>query len=278
MSEFINPITHDRPAYCEVGVFEEGKGLILSAHRKFAESLKSLTAVPTRPLFQDFENNLQICPIKPYESDTVAWGFGNVFTPHSTDESWVRWHCEFPESANNLSSDDDWRRRNEFAASMRVLTLLASTFQEHTDSTRNQLADFSIGVPNYSADFFDQAPLSAIFYPTFAKWIRTQEHLKRSPDTEAQMRTTYQRMSRWPVKSSDRFEVSYHGPHYVLFTVPGDRCELNPTRYGALIEKNGEQKVNGYELSGHNVDTLMQQMTFMTAIAALHDKARADGF
>ncbi|HEY4509030.1 MAG TPA: hypothetical protein VJC13_01960 [Candidatus Paceibacterota bacterium] len=48
---------------------------------------------------------------------------------------------------------------------------------------------------------------------------------------------------------------------------PGDACGLNP---GHMSIQEG----NGYKFSCHNVDQMIQQMTLLGALAALHDLAR----
>ncbi len=274
--EYINPIYHDQPAYFEVGVLEEGKGLILSAHRKFAESLKPVTADPHRPLFTGFEQNLQVRPMVSYVSEQRGWGFGEVFTPLSEENDWVKWQCLFPEGRELFSTDSDWRARNELAASFRILTLMASTFQEKSDSNRNQLVQLDMTVT--TDEYFNKAPISATLTPAFVRWLATQRPRISAPEVEKPMRTAYDRMSGWPTDESARFQCTYRAPHFVNLIIPGQDAGLDPKDYGANVDRNGAVLHEGYTLLDHNVDTIVQQMSLLTGIAAMHDLARRDGF
>ena len=71
---------------------------------------------------------------------------------------------------------------------------------------------------------------------------------------------------------SERYGARIGHPKWIYLDVPGDACDLSP-------DNNSHNDMDqGYTLVPHNVDSGLQQLTFIVGLAKMHDLIRADGF
>jgi hypothetical protein len=65
-----------------------------------------------------------------------------------------------------------------------------------------------------------------------------------------------------------QFRVHTRAPKKIFFNIPGDACDLSPE---CFVDQHHE---GGYWLVPHNVDSSIQQLTFLMGLAKLHDLVR----
>jgi hypothetical protein len=74
----------------------------------------------------------------------------------------------------------------------------------------------------------------------------------------------------WPSDTRyGRFGALFRKPKWLNLDVPGDACGLDPGGY------HDESLGHGYTLHPHNVDSSLQQLTFLAGLEKLHDLVRA---
>ncbi|MBC7766514.1 hypothetical protein H7Y21_00775 [Arenimonas sp.] len=112
--------------------------------------------------------------------------------------------------------------------------------------------------------------MSVILTPQVLTWINKQPeaHVKEIQDA---MRTAHSFM--WDGASrSDRYGARIGSPKWIHLDVPGDACDLSS-------DNNRHNEMDqGYTLVPHNVDSGLQQLTFIAGLAKMRDLIRADGF
>jgi len=90
------------------------------------------------------------------------------------------------------------------------------------------------------------------------------------PEMEATMIEVWESMelsvSEFHRRSFNAYTQEYDG--WLNVGCPGDGCGLHPLRF------RGSRNGNGYDFGSHNVDTPMQQLALLAALAALHDSVR----
>jgi hypothetical protein len=110
--------------------------------------------------------------------------------------------------------------------------------------------------------------LSATLMPPVMPWLaKHDDNTQIQPVVDA-MKKAYLHM--WPEKSTwGRFGALFRKPKRLDLKVPGDACDLG-TEWS-----NHEGLDEGYTLEPHNVDSSLQQLTFIAGLAKLHDLVRA---
>lgn len=201
-----------------------------------------------------------------------SWGFGDIFTAiESTDPSWVVWEFKLPDIRTEFNYPDLPKTHICIRATLAMFCMVGRYLNTDsiTDLSKNQLIIIDhINLPQH--DRFNSGSLNAILTPAVLPWIAKQPegHVKEIQDA---MRTAHNFM--WDGASrSDRFGARIGPPKWIYLDVPGDACDLGPDN-----NSNSEPDL-GYTLVPHNVDSGVQQLSFIAGLAKIHDLIRADGY
>lgn len=102
-----------------------------------------------------------------------------------------------------------------------------------------------------------------------SKWISAHSEGQHIPEVISAMKGASEYM--WEGSSKyGRFGALCRKPKWLNLDVPGDACGLDPSDY------YDESLEKGYTLQPHNVNSPLQQLTFLVGLARLHDLIRAD--
>lgn len=169
----------------------------------------------------------------------------------------------------------DYRVLEQISKTLTVLSECLHTYafgKEKTDSSRKQILTFSTG---FRQGFY---PLCGIYSPHFADWIRSTGEFspgERMDDVAKAMLSTWKKMNGFKKNGSiyphteSEFWVSAYDSGWLNITCPGDACGLHPA--STYVDNHG-----GYEFSCHNMDTPIQQLTLLAALAKLDMKCREE--
>lgn len=164
----------------------------------------------------------------------------------------------------------DWKEATAISASFTVLTKWLGSYCEiETSAPYPQLLTIQTitqqGQHGGSLSGDISIPLRN-WLDAFAANCRKQRSF---PEMTSAMMTAYNRMIR--LRDYDRYSFNAYIAKKGMFIAncPGNACGLNPSDWY-------ENKGHGFEFSCHNVDSPMQQITLLAALAVLHDIARKE--
>ncbi len=255
MGEYRNPKKKTIPAWYEIGQ-RAGEVFILRIHREmtFEHDLKKSR------LAKDYGKRFRIGEFE--HPSPAGFGFREQFKKVSSpDPNWNVYEAALP----NLRADnsDDLALR----ASLSVIFNSLSLYEGTTTSPLPQLI-VSEGLrielgPHGSA-------LAATLTPAVCQWLHMQ------PDNSELVSVVDTMMKAddclWPNKRVSvrrhEFQARCGQPKWLHLQVPGNACGLDPDDYF------NESPDVGYQLSPHNVDFALQQLTFLMGLARLHDLVR----
>lgn len=153
------------------------------------------------------------------------------------------------------------------SASLAVLTTMLAFPDKETSSTRPQLITFQtlykVGLHGGS--------LSGEYSGEVVDWLTKRHSGRQIPEMNQAMKDAYCYMnSVQPSELTERFDarVEYENG-WLNVSCPGNACGLNPST--DPIEPG-----KGYRFGCHNVDSPTQQLTLISALAALEDAVRKD--
>lgn len=286
----LNIERENRPAIYELSVETNNQSLIVSIQQEaYSEVQKLLQGVGLRPWFLSEDLNLPQF-LRPSKS-WLWWGFGPVVS-HMSDQrdNFSLFELALPkvvkyppgyELAKTLDlpnvpweegydytlwqPDFDWNFAHAVSATLTLLFKSLSTIEIPMDSEKPQLVevDMSTNINNN--------PISVTLGRSILPYLNRRFNNSHSQKAENVMREAYQYMMGKDEFSMNRFEVLFRENRWVNLIVPGDACGLNPDGY-----YNTDQE--GYTIYPHNVDSVVQQLTLLMGIAAIHQEAREMGF
>lgn len=207
--------------------------------------------------------------IAPKKSQT--WGFGEaVFWQKSRRESWISVECMLPMfPAEGEAYAPVWERFISISATLKVLFEILLYFEEIIENYYSpQLLIISLMTVKSGQH---GGSLSAIFSKDICGFISKEIEIYGQttmyPPIIKAMHTVFLHVeSREP--SFGKFQAEIHKPKWFHLLVPGDGCTLDPADY------YDEKTTRGYEVRTHNSDKALQQLYFLTGLAALYDHAR----
>lgn len=213
---------------------------------------------------------------KPIEGDC---GFENVFKQGASDRpDWIVWEIQLPVIWNETQKGRLTKGKDsheEVIAIRATLWFFLSTAfwlygseKGNTGWKESQLIIIEgIGLPDDNR--MGSGGLSVTLMPAVIPWLaKHEDHEHIQPLVDA-MKKAYNHM--WPKLSRfERFQALFRKPKRLDLQVPGDRCDLSPE----WSNSDGDLK-EGYTLHPHNVDSSLQQLTFIAGLAKLHDLVRA---
>ncbi|MDO8633226.1 MAG: hypothetical protein Q7K38_01635 [Candidatus Wildermuthbacteria bacterium] len=161
----------------------------------------------------------------------------------------------------------EWKEAYDISASLTVLLTVVQYPGEDEDTS--VLFPQLLNVATITQNGMGGSSLHGTYSRVLCEWLR-----KLPPDTEITemvnaMRLVYVNMLGDQYFHSWSFRAFSGGNGWLNTDCPGNACGLNPSESSV---RQGE----GYRFSSHNVDTPAQQLTLLTGLAALHDKARKE--
>ncbi len=254
--------TKQSPAWYKISSRHSGKSITLSVHRAALEEMKEIKwdTAPIAPHLKKEYNLPDFTP--PNDGD---WGFGNAMKQaKSEDPLWIVWDIPFP-VLKPKSREDPPSGVLAIRASFYIASTALSIFKGDTGWKTNQLMEIeNICLPDKERSF-GSGSLSATLTPDAIRWLKQQSHNSELMPVVAEMKAADEYL--WP-HNSDRmywFRATCRQPKWINFTIPGDACGLDPDGY------HDEKSDDGYKLVPHNVDSSLQQLTFLVGLAKLHD-------
>ncbi len=249
------------PAWYKISSRHEGKGITLSVHRTALEEMRAIDWEKA-PIAPDLKKSYGLPDFTP--PNDGDWGFGNAMkSVESEDPSWVVWDIPFP-VLKPKSREDPASGVVTIRASLYIASTALSIFKGDTGWHTNQLIEIkNICLPQ--KDQWACGSLSATLTPDAIRWLKKQEHNSELLPVVKEMKAADQYL--WP-HNSDRmywFRAHCRQPKWINFTIPGNACGLDPDGY------YDEKSDDGYKLVPHNVDSSLQQLTFLVGLAKLHD-------
>ncbi|QQG43740.1 MAG: hypothetical protein HYW45_01825 [Candidatus Daviesbacteria bacterium] len=263
----------NRPTVYDLGVGKDGKNLTITIHSQALENLQDLLANPTIPVVEFLQHDLSLPAFMRPSSEWPWWGFGPVLgslPPQREEYSMLE--CPLPvvkKNADDLNEEPNWQPAFATSATLNVLfTLLALDCVEIPDNKYYQLAHVNL----FTKKGMHGGSLSVILAKSLMPWLSDQPDESDNKDIEIVMKSTHEHMFGYSDIFSPRdFRVWFRQPKWVNLSVPGDACGLDPSDYH-------DQPGKGYNLSPHNVDNPVQQLTLLMGIAAICEEARKAGF
>jgi hypothetical protein len=250
------------PAWYKISSRHAGKGITLSVHRTALEEMMAIKweTAPFVPYLEKEYGLTDFTP--PNEGD---WGFNNAMKlAKSEDSSWVTWDIPFP-VLKPKTREDPPSGVLAIRASLYIASTALSIFNGDTGWNTNQLIEIeNICLPDKERSF-GGGSLSATLTPDAVRWLKKQKHQEELLPVVAEMKAADEYM--WPSNMDRmyRFRATCRQPKWINFTIPGNACDLSPD--GCHDEKSDD----GYKLVPHNVDSSLQQLTFLVGLAKLHD-------
>ena len=252
------------PAWYELSL-EDDSTICISVHRKALENIQNrgwdgapaVAAMQKQFGFDTFT--------KPREGDC---GFQNMFKLGKSDRpDWIVWQVQLP-VIKTEEHNNPWDQALAIRATLWLfLSNALWLFEGNTGWPKPQLIVVEdICLPS-EGNRMGSGALSATLMPPVMPWLTEhKDHTQIEAVVEA-MKKADNHM--WPSdKRYGRFEALFHKPKWLNLDVPGDACELA----GGY---NDESLKHGYTLHPHNVDSSIQQLTFLAGLARLHDLVRA---
>jgi hypothetical protein len=204
-----------------------------------------------------------------------ACGFGEVLLAGKSERpEWVTWEITLPRiSSPNKNVEWSPRRVLALRATLSVLfrNLLWPLEDEDVgdEAYEQVLVIQAVGLPE-PGDIGggNTAGIGVTLMPPVCRWVSRQLNEQHNEQIVEAMRAAHLHM--WPRDGKlYRLGARCRHPKWLMLDAPGDACDLSPTSWsGDPLEQ--------YELHGHNVDSALQQFTFLAGLAKLHDLVRAD--
>jgi hypothetical protein len=293
MTAFKNITREDVPCWYELSWDEKVPALTVSVHKTFAASVPLMTrennqivsAMMDQFHLKKFDGKLQI----------GMFGFDLAWKHLDTGDEFVRFSIPIPQvkfpgrkncsycrgtgkhphvhlekcpSCKGTKKDHDYRWNKVYAIS--ATFTLFSIFSRYTDVVTTCKFPQLLTVQTMTELGQHGGSLGGEYSRTLCSWLASFPENSSLPEMEEAMLFAHKRMkglSDWD-KHSFRARLPY-GNGWLNVGSPGDACGLHPSRGSVDI---GE----GYQFSCHNVDSAMQQITLLSGLAALHDKARKE--
>jgi hypothetical protein len=205
--------------------------------------------------------------IAPCEGDC---GFMNVFkSGKSENEHWIAWECELPKiKTYTTETEPSWQYTISIRCTLNMFFCIALwMFEGNTGWHKPQLM-FIEGICLPDSERRSSGDLSVTLMPPVMPWLAKHEDCTHIQPVVDAMKKASEHM--WPRSSSHgRFEALFQKPKRLTLSVPGDACILSRGDFydDASLDK-------GYTLHPHNIDSSLQQLTFLAGLAKLHDLVR----
>lgn len=171
-------------------------------------------------------------------------------------------HCD----GTGIKYDYKWQPANAVSASFTIFFWLANhPDKEDTSAPFPQL----MTVETITREGMHGGSLSGEISIPLRKWLISLGDGVNIPEMLQAMKKAYAQMLGVHNFDEFHFRVDVRENGGFIADCPGDACGVHPSSWYM-------QKEEGYEFSCHNVDNPVQQITLLSGLAALHDKARRE--
>ena len=171
--------------------------------------------------------------------------------------------CSFCEG-EKLETIYDYTPLNAISASFELLTRLIESSEEISNSKKSQLFTFQLGIGYEKASY----PIWGSYGIEFCCWLNSFSKGKRFPDVIKAMQEVYEFIYQKEGTSYD-FDAYVEENAWLIINCPGEACGIHPEGYSW-------KKGQGRDFSCHNMDTPVQQIILLTALAVLSDMAQLE--
>lgn len=251
------------PAAYELSVGENNTSLLIDVNGRVMESVRHILRRPNIPLITVLEKGVGLTSFIP--PSQKSWGFGEVLSSEDSKRTgWERWRCDLPRDRN---SDIGWQPFYDTSATLNaLLTGIGVVYETPTDSTTPQLLHVLLRTDRAQHG----GSLNVYLGSSLMPWLSEQPDNGRNLEIEESMRIAHNYML-GRMSFLDRFMAWTRKPCWINLDCPGEACGLDPEDYNSRLP-------DGYELLPHNIDTPVQQLTFLMGLAKMHDEARKAGY
>lgn len=219
---------------------------------------KALKFVKEKNDFSEFLIELPVVRKKASKTCSLCNGSG--------ESSFLEENCL---SCNGSGKQDtyNWQPTDEISASLSMLLSKLKLFERKTSASFPQL----LTVQTVTQRSQNGGALGGTYGVSLCKWLRSLEVGIPLSEVVQAIKTAYSHMFAGLRGSDENNLKAYLNTEAgsLIINCPGNSCGLHPSDW--CIEEG-----QGYHFSSHNVDTSMQQLTLLSGLAALHDKARKE--
>ena len=213
-----------------------------------------------RALSPDCGKELGVGPF--FSPDSKTLGFGrSCAIAKPDDRGWPTIECRFPRPKRK--DDFDFERLYKISGTLQTLFNSLNQGGEVTNETRRQY--FSVELQTRREVY--GGALFAKLSPCVLAWLKSVDQPVLG-EISAHMARLGRILFGAGFARDREYRVWLRSDGVPIFNCPGDACDLSPT---------GNNYDAGCELSPHNTDSPLQQLTLLSGLAGLNQAARRAG-
>jgi len=267
-------IRENVPVWYEISVGLDGLSLIFKIHKLAMNYIYNTLNGNYKNCFDGIQQANQL-PEFIVPNGQNNWGFGSVLSfVANLDFDWVTVKCNLPQVLFFKNKDlvnNNWKAANSISATINLLVEILNTFpiNNQTNEKNVQLLTLTLLTDPGVHGFSINVDLSV----NVCKWIKSKTKSNQESVKCAEILTTLQtNFFHLNGKSSSKndFTANLDHPQWIWLGVPGGSCQLHSEKY----EINSGQ---GYRLIPHNIESSIQQLSFLMGLAKMHDLIRNTG-
>ncbi len=259
----------DLPAWYELGWDAAACALVLHVHEDFVkEKIQEIGDLKKAPIVEDLMSRFAFSGCN-FDWET-GFGFNNASIRREDVNGFRTFSFALPviKASNRVASIPSLLPAEAISASLMVFSLLSRYYESRTSASRSQLLVFQSIASTQTC--YGHA-MDGEYSRKLVAWIRNlpDESLE---DITGVMRQAYDRML--PVYKKIfqwEYRVFHDDSGRLILDCPGNACGIGPDEMS--YEDHEEE---GYGWNCHNLDTVIQQLTLLAGLAALHDRARKE--
>jgi len=277
------------PCWYELSWREDGPSIVLRVHQEFIDNSQKIPDnAPIAELFRDDFKFKQFCG--NFEKN---FGFDNALRRLPARDEFVEFSIDIPHmkkrteekcpDCNGTGKDEfllrecfhcdgsgketflEWGQIYAISASLTVFFTFSQFPIEETSSQLHQL----FTIKTVADKDMHGGSLWGEFSIPFTDWLISLGQVDL-PEVVHAMQVTHKQLF-GQLKEFDKysFRACLRESGSIIIDCPGNACGIHP-------EINTRWEGFGYKFTCHNVDTPWQQLTLLTALAVLHDRAREE--
>lgn len=252
-------LTGSREKIYDMSVEKDGSAFTLATSEKVAEQVFETLSSPNARIIPILEKNLRLPPFVAPDGHS-EWGFARRVRTNSKGSE-VELICDLPRP--DEASGHDYHQYFAVSANLKLIFACLSFSKADTESSQKQL--FHVDMDTQYG--LNGASIHATFGKDLMPWLSSRPDNFYDYEIEEVMQRVYGYMTGRQTNAA-YFRAWFRRPKLVSFNCPGNACNLNP-------DSHTDDRLNiGYRLSPHNVDNVDQQLTLLSGVIAMTEKAR----